>query len=259
MKSLKLRDVTAGLALLVFCLSCTPVNTPPLKVKRSASRDPIQLYDEGTMHLNEGHLAEAQNVFRQVVLDNPDNAPAWNNLGKAYLLDHKYDEAADSFSQAIKLVPSFADAHMNLGVLYMHTDKLDKADQEFLLARQDAVKRQSPLLWENMGILQIKRKDLGKAIQYFNECLNRNERYYPCLLKRGECFEELGKPQQAMEDYQKTSDYMPNSDELLFKLGRVMIKLGKYSDARPLLERVSIIAPESPRAKEAEKLLETLP
>lgn len=221
--------------------------------------DSVQLYYEGIMHLNDGHLKEAQAVFRQVVLKDPDYAAAWNNLGKAYLLDKKFLEAEAAFQRATILLPSFEDAHNNLGVLYMEMDRLEDAEKEFTLARQGTHLRQSPILWENMGILAKKQGDIEKAVRYFTESIRKNEKYHPARILRGECYEELGRPELASEDYEKALEELGDEPKLMFLKGRVLVKMGKYEKAREYLERVTILVPGDAWAKKAQEILNTLP
>jgi len=225
----------------------------------SKDMDPVQLFQVGVMHLNEGHLSEAQGAFRQIVQETPDNAPAWNNLGKAYLLDKKFLDAESAFQQAVKLIPSYADAHNNLGVVFMEQGDFEGAEKEFVLAQQDSTYRLSPMLWYNMGILARKRENPGKAVQYFTESLNRSERYFPSLIERGECYEELGRPALSVEDYRAAEEFSPSDVDLLFRFGRSLVKVGEYAEARKKLERVCVLAPIDPICDEATSILNTLP
>lgn len=252
-----MKNLLKWLSLLsLLTLACQSTSS---KLTSRAHEDIFLLYRQGINHMDNGHLQEAIQAFRQVVAQEPENAPAWNNLGKAYFLQHQYLEAENCFKRAIQIIPSYADAYNNLGTLYLNTQKYDEAEKAFIQAQQDVLFRQGPVLWHNFGLLYQLKDDCGKAIQYFTEAINRNPVYYMAYAGRAKCFEMIGQNDRAAEDYEKALEIRKNDPQLLMALGKVYIKVARYQDAKTVLNRVSILVPATPMAKEAEELLHTLP
>ena len=75
--------------------------------------------------------AEQANFLSEVdalassLLENPDNAPGWAGLGRAYMAMGRYGDAAIAFNNAINLVPDSAALFSSLGEAYLFAEAGD--------------------------------------------------------------------------------------------------------------------------------------
>lgn len=69
------------------------------------SQDIDQLYQQGNTAQSRGNFPEAENIFRQVINIDPDNAGAYNNLGNALSDQGKLEKAISSYQKANLLLP----------------------------------------------------------------------------------------------------------------------------------------------------------
>jgi Tfp pilus assembly protein PilF len=124
-----------------------------------------QALDLGVAHQNAGRLAEAENVYQQIlkvdpnqpvalrllgtvavqlgkndiavdlitraVAINPGDAEAYNNLGFALYSLGKLEEAVSSYNEALAVEPNLADALNNLGNVLLALARLDEAETRY--------------------------------------------------------------------------------------------------------------------------------
>lgn len=73
--------------------------------------------DLGNILVERGHLAPAEEAFRNAVALDSRNAQAWNNLGSVLERQGRIGEAESAYRGAIEIDPYFADALNNMGNL----------------------------------------------------------------------------------------------------------------------------------------------
>jgi adenylate cyclase len=80
-------------------------------------------------------LGAYEKTFRKAVLEEPNNAKAWNNLGLILRMRDKMQEAVEAYKRSCELDASFAVAYKNLGVALEKTkDPAGAADAYFKYA-----------------------------------------------------------------------------------------------------------------------------
>ena len=94
-----------------------------------------------------GELKNSLQEYEQLLLLDPHNPDAYNNIGTNYLYLNRFDEAVDYFQKAIALNPRHVMAMSNLAVCYINKGekkeaekflrKALKVDKNFVPARQN--------------------------------------------------------------------------------------------------------------------------
>lgn len=82
---------------------------------------------KGTTLLLLGQLNEAYQLFEELSKENPEFAPAWNNLGICQINLQDYTSAEKSFLKALHLDPDYEQATNNLIKVYETTNQTEKA------------------------------------------------------------------------------------------------------------------------------------
>jgi tetratricopeptide (TPR) repeat protein len=75
----------------------------------------------------QGNLANAETIYRQLIVRYPKQAEAYYKLGAILSNQDKVDEAITQYRQAIKLNPEHAKAHNDLAVVLANQRQLDEA------------------------------------------------------------------------------------------------------------------------------------
>jgi len=69
----------------------------------------------------------AEAAFRQAIVQRPDFADAWNELGYALRHQRRYGESVNAYLEALRLRPNFPEALEYLGEAYVEMGRLDDA------------------------------------------------------------------------------------------------------------------------------------
>ena len=87
-----------------------------------------QAFDLATQHHRAGRLGEAEQLYRQVLAQQPEHADAMHCLGAALANQSgRHEVAVDLIRRAVALRPNFAEAHTNLGDALISKGQLDEA------------------------------------------------------------------------------------------------------------------------------------
>ena len=81
----------------------------------------------GTIHYNQRKFQEAEHLYRQASVVDPEYALAFFDLGNVLDELQLLPEAIEAYRSAIRLVPGYADAHYNLALAYERTGQRRKA------------------------------------------------------------------------------------------------------------------------------------
>jgi Flp pilus assembly protein TadD len=106
-------------------------------LRETAGNDPDALIALGNAYVVAGRNADAARTFRHLLLLDPANALAYQNLGTAQLQAKDLKAAEDSLRRAVQLDPSLAGAFTALGVVLANTGR--KAEAIEMLKRAAAL------------------------------------------------------------------------------------------------------------------------
>ena len=108
-------------------------------------------YNLGLAHLNLEHFMEADQLFRHIITQEPNNAEAWNNLGWALKGLQHFEEAIQCVEKAIALKSQYAEAHHNKGLVLIELENFSEAKIEFKTALN--LKPDDCEIYNNLGQL----------------------------------------------------------------------------------------------------------
>jgi len=125
------RRVVAALAIAALAPSVALADPSPETVEQlrqaPATATPSTEYQRGVRArvLKDWPAAEA--AFRQAIVQRPDFADAWNELGYALRHQRRYGESVNAYLEALRLRPNFPEALEYLGEAYVEMGRLDDA------------------------------------------------------------------------------------------------------------------------------------
>lgn len=99
----------------------------PVEINEEPKNNPQALYARAVQKQREGKLAEAKDLYKQVIKIDPTNVQALNNLGVVYMEKKVYKWAAIRLNDALKIKHDYPKAHYNLACLYAQQNNREQS------------------------------------------------------------------------------------------------------------------------------------
>ena len=207
-----------------------------------------------TVFLQQGNALEAENAFKRVLADDPDNAEMRNGHGLSLLMLGRPKEAREEFDRALKI--SAKESYLNnRGVARMELGDYPGAESDFLKAYESTnpADRQSALI--NLGRARMRRGLPGEAAESFTRALAITPDSYEALMARGEAREALHDEKAAVEDFLAALKIRADNLDAMLHIGMGLMALNQRDLGTRYLRRVTEISPDSPQAARARIML----
>ncbi|MDI6742142.1 MAG: tetratricopeptide repeat protein [Smithella sp.] len=104
-----------------------PVEIPVVIKEEPGNNDAQALYAQAVQKQREGKLAEAKDLYKQIIKIDPKNIQALNNLGVVYMDQKVYKWAAIRLNDALKIKHDYPKAHYNLACLYAQQNNREQS------------------------------------------------------------------------------------------------------------------------------------
>jgi protein O-GlcNAc transferase len=221
-----------------------------------------QMFQKGNAAQTAGKYAEAEAIWRKVILQNPRNAVVYYNLGNALYYQNKLDEAITAYQTCIKLNPQSANAYVGLGNVLSTPWKHEEAISAYRKAIQLDPNNKLAYLLLGMQLANQHKSEEAisayrKAIQLdpnnkltydllaleqsFHNKSNEVILLHPTLfnktkdvsayLELGDILSYQNKLGDALTAYRKAIQLDPKDADLYYKLGDVLREQGKPDEA----------------------------
>lgn len=220
-------------------------SAPPKTTKTTPANDPFagnpektmteQLFATGIAHHQQGRIADASAVYRQVLKRNPDHSGALNNLGLLEADQRNFDEAERCFRRAMALEPRNANAVMNLGNLFKARDKHEEAVACFHQAL--AIEPDHATTYINLGnVLQHVGK-VDEAIAAYRKAIQIDPQLADAHLNMGNILARTNRSEEAVQCFERALAIKPDFPAAYNNLGLSLVALGKHDRAASCFEQ----------------------
>lgn len=146
----------------------------------------------GAIYLDQNRLDEAERLFQRAMTLAPGYTSACNNLGMVFERQHRWAAAEACFQQVLKYDPDHARARNNLGNVLKAQGDLTGAANAYLSAHHTAPSE--PAIINNLGNCLLELGQLDDAEQCFRASLKLDA-------LRAETYNGLGRVQQAQGQF----------------------------------------------------------
>lgn len=158
--------------------------TTPLQIAGGPS--PAKLAEEAMAMSEAGNFEEAKTRWERLVILEPRNAEAYNNLGYVLKKLGQNEKAFEQYQKALSINPQCAECLNNLGALYLSNRDLTEAEAQFQKAIQAKADYAAPYF--HLALLMEARGDLGGAkrnyLKYLDLAQNINAEMLLKIQKR---------------------------------------------------------------------------
>jgi len=153
----------------------SPESAPRIGAKTALLPDNSAALALALQHQRSGQRHKAEQLYRQILQNDPRNTEAWSYLGALLLAQDRFAEAVTSFQQVLRHRPDFAEIHNDLGVAFAQQGKVHEAVASFRRAVQ--LRPSYPEAHNNLGILLGQRGEVAEAIRHFQRALRDKPNY----------------------------------------------------------------------------------
>jgi predicted Zn finger-like uncharacterized protein len=210
-----------------------------VKLRKGHPKDMDVAYWYGRAQESLGDRKEAEAAYRDAILagkDDPEAVHAYIALAGVQSQGGQLDAANATLSDAQKLLPSSPALYKALGRVAMTQGRYGDGLQEFEHALSADVEDVEARFL--VGTALVRQHQFDKALEIF-DAVAKVDRDFPGLaLERGILFQESGRTEEALREYEAALAKAPNDLDLMLKVGCGKAEAGSGTEAEKLLRKV---------------------
>ncbi|MFK8050775.1 MAG: sulfotransferase [Halioglobus sp.] len=177
-------------------------------------------------HLQEGKIALAEPLVREVLKSNPADVSAMRLLADIGIKVNRYQDAKNLLERALELAPDYALARNNYAVVLMRRQELSEAlEQVNLLLREDP---NSPRYLILKGSILVRMGDHLPALAIFEKILKKYPNQAGAQLSYGHTLKTVGRLEESIAAYRRAIEISPTIGEAYWSLAN--LKTFKFTD-----------------------------
>ena len=151
-----------------------------------------------------GNLAEAKDVFEEVLLDDPKNAEILYNLGMCFTELGEPQKAVIALRKSIEYNPKHSNSYVALGYAYDRLGDSEAAIKNLLEAL--TLDPGNPYAMRNLGGVFGKSGDVEQALSYLQKAYELNPSDAATAYGLAHCYHQLEKHGEADQYYRRVLD-----------------------------------------------------
>lgn len=174
-----------------------------------------------------GDLQEAERIYRDVLVRDPDNVDALRLLAGVAMRARQWGDAEVLLEKALRIAPDFFQGWMDLGHARQEQDRMDAALDAF--QRAIRIEPQKPNGYAASGTALGMAGQHDEAIEFFRQALERDEGHAGALAGLGHVLKTIGRQDEAISAYRRCIEHHPGHGEAWWSLAN--LKTFHFSDA----------------------------
>jgi len=183
----------------------------------------------GTLNIQQGNLEPATTFLKKAISLKPDHVAAYNNLGTALQSQGNLSEAVVIYNRIIERKPEYVEGHINLGNVFQEQSKFDEAIECY--NRAISLKPDYAEAHYNLGNALKEKHEFYEAAASYSQAIKLNPDYAEAHSNLGAVLQELGKLDEAASRFSKAIELKPEYAEAHSNLGMVLQEQGKLDEA----------------------------
>ncbi|HEY1934530.1 MAG TPA: sulfotransferase [Acetobacteraceae bacterium] len=189
-----------------------------------------------------GHLAEAEQVCRQVLASDPRHPDALHFLGLILDRAGRHAEGIELIEQAIGLRNDVPAYYNNLGNALMSARRLDEAIAHYRRALE--MQPDLPQTHNNLGNALVNTGKPEEAIAHYEKALALNPNYLEVFNNLGFALQGQGRLEEAKANYQRALALNPDYAQAHNNLANALASEGQFGAALTSYDRAIALKPD---------------
>lgn len=180
--------------MLIFCLIIVLVQIPNLSAQKNLSPN---LRTQFFKCIGEKDFLKAENILKDVLEKNPNDASALDLLGTLYFMKGDIKKSLESYNRAISIAPKYAHTYYDRGSLYLNLENYDKA----LMDMYKAVELDPNYAEFRMalGITLLTLNEINKAEEHLKKAIQLDPTLTAARFYLGVLYLQLDKEELAFQ------------------------------------------------------------
>ncbi len=205
--------------------------------------NPAALQLLGVLLSQKGETGEAERYLHEAIRINPGYADAYSNLGNVLTTRGAANEAVAAYRRAIKLNPDLADAHNNLGRVLLDLGQPDEAVRALVEAAR--LKPGVAEIHVNLANAFLAVGRVDEAAAAGNDAVRRNPNYAKAHNSLGNVYAAERRSNKAIACFQQAVTLDANYAQAHNNLGTVLLQEGEFAAAIASFDRAASLQPEN--------------
>jgi predicted O-linked N-acetylglucosamine transferase (SPINDLY family) len=205
-----------------------------------------QAFELAYQHHQAGRLAEAEELYRQILSVQPNHGKALHLLGIAAHQTGRADLAEECIRRAIAIDPYDASAHSNLGEVFRKTGRLDEAIASYQRAIE--INPSSVEACYNLGLALASNGRLAEAIASYRHSIELAPNLPEAHNNLGNALAKAGDFWGAIAALRRAIELKADYAEACSNLGGILTKQGRLDEAISAIRQSLELKPQSVEA-----------
>jgi protein O-GlcNAc transferase len=188
-------------------------------------------------------LAEAAEIYRQIIAETPNHFDATHLLGVIALQEGRLDEAQALIESALAVDPKHAGALSNLGTVHLRSGKLELAHAQFERAVKLQPNSSSALV--NFGLVLRQLDRSREALIPLRRAYSRDPKSTVVCNLLGACALDTGDAREAVKMFEAATRVDPDDVAGWTNLAVALNKVGERDRAQECADRAIALRPDS--------------
>jgi tetratricopeptide (TPR) repeat protein len=224
-------DILIVAAALLF-IACGPAQ----KNNDKSTETNLESVEDGEKLVERGDYGPAADLFRKILVVDPDNSQAHYYLGLAKKNLGDFAAAEQSYRRALELDSGLAAAHNNLGLLLLENGDPAGAKSEldiYLTLHPD-----DALAHFNFGLVLEELGEQSEATTHYQKAAELDPNDASPWFGLGDLARKNGDLEKALEMYRKGGTANPDAAELVLKEAQTLLDLDRKEKAVAVFDRL---------------------
>jgi protein O-GlcNAc transferase len=195
-----------------------------------------------SLHQN-GYLADAEQLYLQILRSKPVLPEAQHLLGVLRGQQGRFDEALTLVGSALKAQPNSPVILSDHGLILL---KLRRHEQALVAFEQAlAIQPNHPASLSNRGNVLSEMARWGEALASYDQALKIRPDYPEALYNRGNALSALRRYDEAVASYGKALAFQPRHADSRYRRGNMLVQLKRWAEAIADFDAALAINPNS--------------
>jgi Flp pilus assembly protein TadD len=187
---------------------------------------PYALEVASTYH-RQGKLREAEDMYRDWLAVDPNNAEACNDLGNVLCDAGRAEESIEFYQRAISINPGYLPAYNNLGTALRDRGRVEDAIAHYHTAL--AISQSVPEVYNNLGVALTELGRIEKALEAYRRAIDMRPNYVDAHTNFGIALYASGDTHGAVEACGRAVEIDPASTKAHNNLALILLGAGEYA------------------------------